>query len=98
MSQAAPVTAVNPPDPAIMKRLGYIRLLYNQAVAQSQAPAPLNFSALLAFHDVMEYFFLLAVAHVGGEQGINLKDKFVENARSAVNQTRGSPTCSSLAL
>lgn len=64
-----------------MKRLGYIRVLYDQAVVQSQGPSPLNFSAVLAFHDVMEYFFVLAVAHMGANQSINLRDPFADNAK-----------------
>jgi hypothetical protein len=81
MSQPTSVTVPPVPDVTIMKWLGYVRLLHDQAVAQSYAPPPLNFSAVLAFHDVMEYFFIVAVAHVGGSQGIDLKTTFVENAR-----------------
>ncbi|HZN71328.1 MAG TPA: hypothetical protein VFC00_06545 [Micromonosporaceae bacterium] len=64
-----------------MKRLGYIRLLYQQAITQSHAPAPLNFSSVLAFHDVLEYVFIVAVAHLGNRQGLDLKTPFVENAK-----------------
>jgi len=64
-----------------MKRLSYIRLLYQQAVAQSHAPAPLNFSTVLTFHDVMEYFFIVAVAHLGNKQGLDLRDAFVDNVK-----------------
>ena len=69
------------PDAAIMKRLGYVRLLFDQAVSQSYAPPPLGFSSVLAFHDVMEFFFVIAVDHAGANQGINLKDAFVDNAK-----------------
>lgn len=79
MSQ--PPAAPPVPDATIMKRLGYIRLFYDQAVTQSYAPPPLNFSAVLAFHDVMEYFFIVAVAHVGSSQGIDLRQPFISNAR-----------------
>jgi hypothetical protein len=68
------------PDAAIMRRLGYIRLLYQQAVTQSHAPAPLNFSTVLAFYDVVEYFFIVAVAHLGDPQGLDLRRPFAENA------------------
>lgn len=69
------------PDVTIMKRLGYIRLLYQQAVTQSHAPAPLNFSSVLAFHDVMEYFFVVAVAHLGNPQGLDLRTPFSANVK-----------------
>lgn len=62
----------------IMKRLGYIKLLHQQAIEQSYAPVPLNFSAVLAFHDVMEYFFIVAVAHVGSVQNIDIRKPFSE--------------------
>jgi hypothetical protein len=69
------------PDAAIMKRLGYVRLLFDQAVSQSYAPPPLDFSSVLAFHDVMEFFFVIAVDHAGGNQDIDLKNAFVDNAK-----------------
>ncbi len=93
MSQPTPATTPPVPDATIMKRLGYIRLLHDQAVAQSYAPAPLNFSAVLAFHDVMEYFFIVAVAHVGGSQGISLKDAFVDNAKRLRAPDGGKMSC-----
>jgi hypothetical protein len=82
MSQpAGPPTVVPTPDETIMKRLTYIRLLYRQAVAQSYATPPLNFSTVLAFHDVLELFFIVAVNHLGNPQGINLKAPFADNIR-----------------
>jgi hypothetical protein len=62
-----------------MKRLGYVKLLYRQAVTQSYAPPPLNFSSVLAQHDVLEYFFIVAVSHLGNPDGLNLKDPFLAN-------------------
>jgi hypothetical protein len=82
MSQPAGPPAVVPtPDETIMKRLTYIQLLYRQAVAQSYATPPLNFSTVLAFHDVLELFFIVAVNHLGNPQGINLKAPFADNIR-----------------
>jgi hypothetical protein len=72
------------PDATIMKRLGYARLLYQQAVTRSFSPPPLSFSSVLNFHDVMEYLFILAVAHVGGAQGIDPKKPFSENVKKLV--------------
>ncbi|MFD3522261.1 hypothetical protein [Streptomyces sp. NPDC058653] len=77
---ANPSASVPPPDESIMKRLGYIRLLHRQAITQSYAPAPLNFSSVLLFHDVMEYFFIVAVAHLGDE-GIDLDIPFSKNVK-----------------
>lgn len=81
MSQPTePSASIPTPDESIMKRLGYIRLLHQQAMAQSYAPAPLNFSTVLMFHDVMEYFFIVAVAHLGGED-IDLDAPFSRNVK-----------------
>lgn len=76
-----PEEPLSTPDAAITKRLGYVRLLFDQAVSQSYAPPPLDFSSVLAFHDVMEFFFVIAVDHAGASQGINLKNAFVDNAK-----------------
>lgn len=82
MSQPVSGSGIAPvPDSTIMKRLGFVRLLYRQAVSQSHVPAPLNFSSVLAFHDAMELFFLVAIAHLGNPQGLDLKKPFPENAK-----------------
>jgi hypothetical protein len=77
-------TPIPPPDATIMKRLGFARLMYEQAVVQSFAPAPLNVSSVLAFHDVIEFLFLVAVAHVGAGQGIDPKLPFSQTVRKLV--------------
>lgn len=65
-----------------MKRLGYVRLLYQQAVMQSHSPAPLSFSSVLSFHDVLEFFFIIAVSHLGNPQGLDLeKTPFAVNVK-----------------
>jgi hypothetical protein len=56
---ATPVT-----DPRIMRRLAFIRLLYQQGVGQSQLPEPLSFSCVLTFHDTIELFVILAAEHL----------------------------------
>ncbi|MFD6567942.1 hypothetical protein [Micromonospora profundi] len=81
MNPSVPSTQVPSPDSTIMKRLGYIRLLHHQAVTQSYAPAPLNFSSVLVFHDVLEHFFVVALAHLGNPHGLDLKAPFAENAK-----------------
>jgi hypothetical protein len=52
-------------DPQTMKRLAFIRLLYQQGVDQSQLPEPLIFTSVLAFHDAAELFLILAGEHLG---------------------------------
>jgi hypothetical protein len=65
-----------------MKRLGYIKLLYRQAVTQSYAPPPLNFSSVLAMHDVLEYFFIVAVAHLENPNAPDpWKDRFLDGVK-----------------
>lgn len=81
-----------------MKRLGYIRLLHDQAAVQSYEPAPMSFSSVLGFHDVMEYFFIIAVDHVGGNQNIDLKATFVENAKKLRAPDSNKMSCSDAVL
>jgi len=88
-----PEEPMRTPDAAIMKRLGYVRLLFDQAVSQSYAPPPLGFSSVLAFHDVMEFFFVIAVDHAGANQGINLRDAFVDNAKRLRSAEGGRMSC-----
>ena len=77
MSQ--PSEAIPSPNPVIMKRLGYIKLLHDQAIGQSYLPSPLNFASVLAMHDVLEYFIILAVQHV--DPSIDLKQPLRENVK-----------------
>jgi hypothetical protein len=50
-------------DPQKMSRLAFIRLLYLQAHEQSGQPSPLAAASVLAFHDAIELFLVLAVEH-----------------------------------
>jgi hypothetical protein len=43
-----------------VRRLAFVRYLYQTAVSQSRAPAPLRSASLLAFHDAVEFFLELA--------------------------------------
>ncbi|SEG91738.1 hypothetical protein SAMN04489712_13036 [Thermomonospora echinospora] len=52
-------------DPLTMKRLAFIRLLYQQGVDQSRLPEPLNFTSVLSFHDAVEHFLVLTGEHLG---------------------------------
>jgi hypothetical protein len=51
-------------DPLKMNRLAFIRLLYRQAVEQSQQPRPLSAASILMFHDTAEQFLILAAEHL----------------------------------
>ena len=44
----------------IVKRLGFVRYLYEAAVEQSRLPEPMCASSVLTFHDAVELFLLLA--------------------------------------
>jgi hypothetical protein len=52
-------------DRQAVKRLAFIRLLYTQGVEQAGRPQPLAATALLAFHDAVEMFLLLAAEYLG---------------------------------
>ena len=53
-----------------IKRLAFIKYLYQVAVSQSHAPAPLNCASILTMHDAVELFLQVASEHlnVGGQQ------------------------------
>jgi hypothetical protein len=46
-----------------MKRLAFIRLIHQEAVDQSRRPEPMNKISVLAFHDAVEQFLILACEH-----------------------------------
>lgn len=47
-----------------IRRLAFIRFLFNLAIEQSKKPEPLSASSLLAFHDAIELFLQLASEHL----------------------------------
>jgi hypothetical protein len=51
-------------DPNTMSRLGFILVLYQQAMDQGQLPEPLNAQAVLTMHDVVELFLTVAADHL----------------------------------
>lgn len=51
-------------DQIKMNRLAFVRLLYRQAVEQSQLPRPLSAASILTFHDTVEQFLILATEHL----------------------------------
>lgn len=52
-----------------MKRLAFIRYLYQSGVSQSHAPAPLNSASILTLHDSVELFLQLASEHLNTGAG-----------------------------
>lgn len=53
-----------------IKRLAFIKYLYQISVSQSHAPSPLNCASILTMHDAVELFLQVASEHlnVGGQQ------------------------------
>lgn len=47
-----------------VRRLAFIRYLYNTAMSQSHAPPPLSCASLLTMHDAVELFLQLASEHL----------------------------------
>lgn len=47
-------------DPTVMRRLSFIKYLYETGVEQSRRPEPMNAVSLLTFHDSIELFLRLA--------------------------------------
>lgn len=51
-------------DHTVIKRLAFIKYLYQTAVSQSHAPAPLNCASILTMHDAVELFLQVASEHL----------------------------------
>ncbi|MFE2684490.1 hypothetical protein [Streptomyces mirabilis] len=82
-------------QPTTVRRLGFIRLLYDQGVQQSRLPEPFNFPALLAFHDSVELFLVLVGDHIDAQLDRNThfldywnKLKKADNSVSLTGQPR----------
>ncbi|WP_131764794.1 hypothetical protein [Candidatus Protofrankia californiensis] len=58
-----------------MKRLAFIRLMYQQGVDQSHLPEPLMYTSVLTFHDAVEWFLLLSGEHLGASVSGNTEFK-----------------------
>jgi hypothetical protein len=65
-----------PVDEQSVKRLAYIRMLYEQGVAQAKQPMPMGASSLLSLHDAVEMFLVLAsdALSIPGDQRTNFLD------------------------
>jgi len=57
-------------DHTLVKRLAFVRFLYQSGLSQSHASAPMSSASILAWHDSVELFLQLASEHlnVGGGQ------------------------------
>lgn len=60
-------------DPSVVRRLMFIRLIYQQGISQSQQPEPLSMTSVLSFHDSVELFLVLAAEHLGAQVDQNTK-------------------------
>jgi hypothetical protein len=59
------MTTPPPLTPQTMERLAFIQMLHQQGIAQSRQPEPMSFACVLAFHDAIELFLMLAAEHLG---------------------------------
>jgi hypothetical protein len=53
------------PSPAIMSRLAFVRLFFQQGIDQSRQPEPLNVGSVLTLHDTAELFLQVIAEHRG---------------------------------
>ncbi len=56
-------------DHTLVKRLAFIRFLYQDGVSHSHSPAPLSCASILAWHDAVELFLQLASEHLNTGSG-----------------------------
>ncbi|MFH1419661.1 MAG: hypothetical protein ABII12_15405 [Planctomycetota bacterium] len=56
-------------DHSTVKRLAFIRYLYQSGVSQSRAVSPLSCASILTFHDAVELFLQLASEHLNSGGG-----------------------------
>lgn len=52
------------PDQTVVKRLAFVRYLYQSGLSQSHAPAPMSCASVLCWHDSVELFLQLASEHL----------------------------------
>jgi hypothetical protein len=71
MTSPAPGQAAQP-SPAIMSRLAFIRLFFQQGIDQSRQPEPLNVSSVLTLHDTAELFLQVIAEVIAERRGVKL--------------------------
>ena len=62
----------------IIKRLSFIKYLYNFAIEQSYKPEPLNTVSLLIFHDALDLFAQIAIEKVDNV----IIDNYINNKKT----------------
>ncbi|MEV6831226.1 hypothetical protein [Amycolatopsis sp. NPDC051102] len=72
-----------PLDANVMRRLAFIRFLYDQSMDQVNQPEPLPATAILSFHDAVELFLRLSAEH--------LKQNLPSRVDFAEYKDRGTP-------
>jgi hypothetical protein len=65
----------------VLKRLAFIRYLYDTSVRQSYQPEPMSSVSLLSFHDGVELFLQLASEYVGMDKDASFME-YWENTKS----------------
>jgi len=55
-------------DNSTIKRLGFIKYVYTNAIELSYMPAPMSSASILTFHDVIEQFLILTYEKLGGSE------------------------------
>jgi hypothetical protein len=64
---------LHPIDPDTMRRLGFIRLMYQHGVAQSELPEPLSAQAGLSFHDASKLVLGMAADTLDASLPLNIE-------------------------
>ncbi len=54
-----------PLNPQTVEKLAHVRLLHQQGIEQGRRPEPLSAPAVLAFHDAVEMFYVVACEYLG---------------------------------
>ncbi|MFB7592421.1 hypothetical protein [Streptomyces sp. NPDC056169] len=80
-----------PVDEQSVKRLAYIRMLYEQGVAQAKQPMPMGASSLLSLHDAVEMFLVLAsdALSIPGDQRTDFLGYWKKLKEVALSQSLG---------
>jgi len=60
-------------DPEILRRLSYIKYLFQIALDQSSKPEPLGSFSILTFHDSVEMFLQLSAEYLGAKKSENIQ-------------------------
>ena len=63
-------------DPSIIKRISFVKYLYNFGVEQSYKPEPMSAASILIFHDAIELFNQIALEYKGDD--VEIKEKLKE--------------------